>query len=791
MAAILRNDNQLQYVVRYYGIQESKHKWRIIKEKMYRWGFITFCAFFISPYLFGFAFTMYLIYLIDLFSTFFKNNATMHQYGSLLQAQTADKVVSIIGYRVYEGEVDGHLSIIKSGIDKALATKQEQMMMNVNKNRWVGIDEKIAKTHIALIGKTGAGKTEAIRSFMDNIMHFGGGICFNDGKSDSKMLNEMMIQAKSHRRETSFRVLNFLKPDENSETNSFNFIRGMHPLKLTEFLSNLAFKGNADGNAAYFQGRGKSLLQPVIYSLYVRSKIAKEPYSLSYIQKSTEAYEVVLLCVLFYCVCKDIERMIRSNEKVMSVVNDKSLTIDNTPGFEMLEKLIAKVTQSPNVNVILDEAFKMKNASMQFIDCYKNSYKQIYTYLTSVWNDYPKYVNALCIYTYAYFSDSTAQLFADSVKDELDSKYKDFIQSKDFDRIDNSTEKIKHFFDPDLRTNNVIKLSDVKGFTNIIKKTMEEGKECILSSDSVKTNLGNEELANIRANVQTMVNLYKSDGSACIAKPTAEAIQQHSYAMQQWGSLFSTLTPFGHIFGQEHSEIDPISLFRDNQILYILLPPLELSKDQVEILGKIIIATIKSYAGSALGGQGISVHQTILNIARDGYTPKPFTLINLDEYGAYPVGDLDTILAQVRSINMSVVLGIQDFVSLKTSGTDDTAQKRALANTSKFLFKTNDRDVIEWANSMIAEEEIEENKYKKDASGELVIDTDVNMTRKKIIQVHKIVEADKGFGLLLLGSQTDRAIWVQSFYRGGKSDNVLLKHFVPITHFKNPTFQNI
>lgn len=83
-----------------------------------------------------------------------------------------------------------------------------------NKLRHIGIDMDLAKTHMVLVGKTGAGKTEALRSIMDDIMKIGGGIVFNDGKSDVKMLDEILAQAKSNYRETSVRVLNFLKAEK-------------------------------------------------------------------------------------------------------------------------------------------------------------------------------------------------------------------------------------------------------------------------------------------------------------------------------------------------------------------------------------------------------------------------------------------------------------------------------------------------------------------------------------------------------------------------------------------------
>ena len=346
----------------------------------------------------------------------------------------------------------------------------------------------------------------------------------------------------------------------------------------------------------------------------------------------------------------------------------------------------------------------------------------------------------------------------------------------------------KRFYSKDVSPETIYSMQDIKIFYNLAKEafTNTPGQNQSVmpisqEAETLKNNLTNivndfsRGTLTISYATTILSEAFTTKGSS-LENPPADNMMQHSYAQQQWEQLFNVFAAFKHILAQSKSEINPVDVIADNQILYVLLPPLELSRSQVEILGKIIIATIKAFAGSALGGEYIGIHQTIKNIAKDKFTPKPFTLINLDEYGAYPVADLDTILAQVRSLNMSVALGIQDFVSLKASGTDETAQKRALANTSKIIFKVADKDVIEWLEAMINEEEVESSEYKRDAAGELVLDVQTRLENKKIIPIKKTQDANYGLCLMLLGAENDRAVWCQTFFRGGKTENVRLIH---------------
>ncbi|MBZ8002394.1 type IV secretion system DNA-binding domain-containing protein [Campylobacter canadensis] len=742
---ILLQNTKIARSTRILSIEETRNEYQKYRKisKRYFYLYLIFLCF--SPFASIFILVLLFIKTYNFLNKFFSNENYIRQYEALLQPQTAKEVVSIIGYRVYDEELDGHLSLIKSQNLKTLIKKQQIMSMKNNSFRWVGLDSKLAKTHIALIGKTGAGKTECIRSICDDVMLNGGGVFFNDGKSDVKMLDEFLSQAKRNGRETSVQVLNFLKAEKTAQSNTFNFFLNQHPAKLLGFLSSLAFSGGGDGgNLAYFQNRAKTLLLPVLMFLSIRKKMLNEIMNSEIIKESMQLINLISIYICLYSMCRDIEYYIKNCNSLSAILNDDSIIVQETLYFNSIEKILSAVIQEPNKKKIIEENL---NINISFIrECYIQSYKVLSSYLEAIWGNFKPYLESIAFVCYV------------NMKEKNNEK-------RFFNKKENNLE-------------NTFSLQDIKIFYNSLKA--EPNK--MLNNDNMLEGFlsDKDSLELIKRN---LADAFKQDKEN-VEKPPQDAIQQHSYGQQQWEMLFNTFTSFSHIFAPANTEIDPVEAIRDNKILYILLPVLELSKDEVQILGKIIIMTIKGFAGKSLGGEFITIHKTIKNIAKDKMTPKPFSFIILDEYGAYPVGEIDTILAQVRSLNMSVALGIQDFVSLKTSGSDDTAQKRALANTSKIIFKVADRDVIEWLDSMIAEEEFEKNEYKKDAAGDIITDTAVSFIKEKKIKFKKVQEADNGFCLMLLGSENDRAIWLHTFFRGGTSDNTKLINLKPINNFR-------
>lgn len=683
-----------------------------------------FSPFLAITYLFFTFVTFYINFLKEIFS----NKQKYIAYNSMFQIQVRKDVLSIVGYRVEDHELEEHISIVKNDNKKALGLKQKKYMNMRHKH--VGLDKGTLTTHVALIGKTGSGKTEGIRSLSDDIMRIGGGYLFNDGKSDTTMLTEVLNQARRCGRETSVMVINFLKAEAMAETNTFNMLTIMHPVKIVEFLGNLVMDGGGKGNEAYFFNRGKAMLFPVVAGLAIRNKIAEEGMSFEQIAEYKTLNNMNMLWITFYCMSRDINELIKNN-RVLKRKLDSVIVIKENKNFEYIEKIIDYVIQNPTEKNSIEELLGFEYTLIKEI--YNNVYSILKAYMGEVWNQYSTFMNPLCKIIY------------------IIGKKEGFI-----------------FFDEDFTK--ITKINEIKLIYAKVRENHENPE--ILNIDYNLYAAGVNEL-----DLKQITLAFKESPKGNLEDAPSNAVQQHAYAEQQWTVLFSLFIAYKHVFGQGKSEIDPQKILTDNKILYILLPPLELAEDQTKILGKIILMTIKEVAGIALGGKEISIHETLKNIRKDMITPKPFTLVVLDEYGAYPIAGLATLLAQVRSINLSLVLGIQDMASLKANGDDITSQERALANLMKWILKVEDKTTKEWMDSMLDKIKVRTQTKELDAHGNLVATSNSTIEERDILDKSAFMNFNNGFSAMIAGSDPDKIVYVQTFFRGGETGTVFIKRF--------------
>jgi hypothetical protein len=221
-----------------------------------------------------------------------------------------------------------------------------------------------------------------------------------------------------------------------------------------------------------------------------------------------------------------------------------------------------------------------------------------------------------------------------------------------------------------------------------------------------------------------------------------DAMQQHLYAMQQWDKPFSIFQQYSHIFGALQSDVDFEDVIKNNKLLYVVLPPLKQSEETTMFLGRLIIMSIRQATAKALGGAvELTKRQAQLLTAR--ITPNPPFLIVLDEYGAYPVEGIDTILAQVRSINVSTWIATQDFTSGRVKGErKEEAVLRMWANTNiKVLMKNLDKEVIQILRDYLPKvKAMQKTAYVYD--DEVFFDTQVSLNEQGVFD-EKMLEAFK------------------------------------------------
>ena len=742
MAKFFKREGAEEYVAYYHKHKAIKMAHKTRQKIKSRIKLFLIPLLFISPPLFFFViFTILGVYIKEFHGEFLSDPRKTERYRGLFSAKTSSEALALVGYQVFEDELESHIQIVKANdpvSTKKLKDKQTRMMSWKNRWRWVGLDRKLLTTHLLVPGKTGAGKTELVRSIANEAcFKTGGGLLFNDGKSDTGLLREFVNQASKEGRETSVSVMNFLKPEKNAETNTFSPLSIMHPVKTVEFLGGLVGGGDSGGNSDYFFQQGKAMLSPVVSSTYIRNKYFSEGYNLEKIFENTKVSSITLLRIITYCMCRDINDKIATNPVLKAAIS----TIPSAPSDENLaaiEALIEYITQ--NATTVSLPKDQIDIDFVQIKELYVNCYSLLDGYLSKIWNQYSPFLDVTSRVLYRMIKNTNHNFYGENAVDirEIKHHYGLLRSLVNPDGDEDGLDKLNQTYKL-LESEDIVE-EDLHEVTKALHRKMQQG--------------GN------------------------IDAPPADAIQQLSYAQQQFNTLANVFAMYKHVFGQTKPEIRPDKLIKDNRFLYIVLPPLELNPKITEILGKMIVATIKEVAAIALLGEKLSIHSTLANVFKDRLTPKPFTFIVLDEYGAYPVEGIDLLLAQIRSLNMSACIAVQDNASLKVGGDSTTSQERALANTTKIISKTEDKDMVEWVRSMLSDSHVETPKLQKDLHGNWASTTDVEIKEQKSFDVEKLRDFGNGFALLLLGSKEEDLIFLQSFYRGGTASTIFIKRYL-------------
>lgn len=172
-----------------------------------------------------------------------------------------------------------------------------------------------------------------------------------------------------------------------------------------------------------------------------------------------------------------------------------------------------------------------------------------------------------------------------------------------------------------------------------------------------------------------------------------EATRQHGFAVSQWTSPLDTLMgTYGIVFDTQTPEIDMFDVVTGGRILYVMLPALRKSEATLKSLGKLVLATLKISLVALLGDKlSGSIDERYMGFAS---RPRVPFLAIMDEYGAYAVKGFDNVLAQARSLQVGVIIAVQELASLQKA--DEIEAKRILGNTAyKVALKMTEDDTIE------------------------------------------------------------------------------------------------
>lgn len=158
---------------------------------------------------------------------------------------------------------------------------------------------------------------------------------------------------------------------------------------------------------------------------------------------------------------------------------------------------------------------------------------------------------------------------------------------------------------------------------------------------------------------------------------TTKKMQQAQETNEQFGFITMQLTRaindlghnYGHIFGIEVGEIDISDVVLNRRCLTVLLPSLERSLPTLNMLGKLIIGSIKQMMAGSLGSQLQGLTRLIVD-SRPTSANNSFRII-LDEVGYMMVTGMSIIPAQARSLNISMTFAAQSYTDIKRGSAEE------------------------------------------------------------------------------------------------------------------------
>jgi energy-coupling factor transporter ATP-binding protein EcfA2 len=256
-----------------------------------------------------------------------------------------------VGYEVSPDpeELQRHLNIFLLNDDerkKALGEKAKA----VRNQRWlyVGFSKEQMSRHFLIIGTTGAGKTSLIMTALKEVMPKGGGAIFIDGKSDTAMTMKFIAIAEKCGRLSDYYIVNLLSPEKShKDTNTINPLATLSAAGQIVFLTSLASEGEQSGDSAYWLGRGRALLTPVIQLAYFRKEFYGEPYSYETVSQFLSASEFGFAVTVLYCMAKAMNDKIANDKRLNKLLNTAKKIVTPRSEVPEFEALITYIIQNP------------------------------------------------------------------------------------------------------------------------------------------------------------------------------------------------------------------------------------------------------------------------------------------------------------------------------------------------------------------------------------------------------------------------------------------------------------
>lgn len=162
-------------------------------------------------------------------------------------------------------------------------------------------------------------------------------------------------------------------------------------------------------------------------------------------------------------------------------------------------------------------------------------------------------------------------------------------------------------------------------------------------------------------------------------KQSSQVLEQHGFITMQLTRVFGSLADtYGHIIRTNLAEVELKDVVLNRRILVVLLPALEKSPDELGVLGKVIIASLKAMMAAGLGDSVEGTYREVIQ-RKPTNAATPYMCI-LDEYGYYAVKGFAVVPAQARSLGFSVIFAGQDLPAFQKASKEEAASIGANTN---------------------------------------------------------------------------------------------------------------
>jgi hypothetical protein len=288
----------------------------------------------------------------------------------------------------------------------------------------------------------------------------------------------------------------------------------------------------------------------------------------------------------------------------------------------------------------------------------------------------------------------------------------------------------------------------------------------LMSIDKIRESTTLEKIIELRhhpevsAKTQRMLLSYlKSalpgyDDTLPAAKQPEEVNKQHTYGSGYFTrSLSSIIDTYGRIYDTDMGEVDRADIVVNKRIAVTMLPPLEKSIPELEMLGRLNFAATKDSLRIGLGQFLEGSKEEVLDNLPTA-TNIPFVMI-FDELAYQITEGMAVTAAQARGLGLCMVYAMQDFAGPQRAN-EKEFQQIVGSTRSKFIMLTEDpKDTWEQISTIGGEGmTFQTQSYERGGDANDYQDQQsVQFNQRRRIDLADIRDQIEGEGLLLFGSR--------------------------------------